>query len=140
MRIDDPVPGNAMPVGTHASSKEAAIPTLVLVRRLDGLTYRFDREPAQWNGRASYRRVDLPLWIRRSDTDGWAVVDAEGTANGWPMSGAMDPVLPPLVRWRSQKADKSYLYDLYDLRDPGHPAVGTGDPGEGGSALEVPAP
>lgn len=106
-----------MPVSENAPSREAVVDILVLVRRVDGLTYRFDREPEQWNGSLSYRRSDLPLWIRRTDTEGWAVVDADGTANGWPMSGAMDPAAPPLVSWRSKKGDTSYLYDL---RDAGH--------------------
>lgn len=114
MRIDDSVPGNAVPVSEHAPITEAVIDILALVRRLDGLTYRFDREPEQWNSQSSYRRADLPLWIRRTDTEGWAVVDADGTANGWPMSGAMDPAAPPLVSWRSKKGDASYLYDLLD--------------------------
>lgn len=144
MRIDSPVSANAAgagqdaaPIGEQPRLNEAVTGGLVLVRRLDGVTYRFDREPEQWNGRVSYRRIDLPLWIRRTDAEGWAVVDAQGVANGWPMSGAMDPVSPPLVSWRSQQGDKSYLYDL---RGPGHRAADERDPQLWGSTGAPPTP
>jgi hypothetical protein len=137
MRIDDTAPGNVVPVGEHAPITEAAIARLVLVRRLDGLTYRFDRELEQWNGQASYRRVDPPLWIRWTGLAGWAVVDAEGVANGWPMSGAMEPATPPVTSWRSEKGDKSYLYDL---RDPVHHPADESEPGQRGSGREAALP
>ncbi|MCW2602233.1 MAG: hypothetical protein JWN61_368 [Pseudonocardiales bacterium] len=86
--------------------------TLLLVRRLDGLIYRFEREPQEWNRRPSYRRSDLPLWIRWTDADGWVVLDEAGTPNGWPLSDARDSPQPPQTGWRSHKGAKSYLYDL----------------------------
>ena len=101
--------------------------TLLLVRRLDGLTYRFVRETDDRGGAPSYRRADLPLWMRGSRDHGWVVEDAAGVANGWPTAGALDPDWPPLVSWRSQKGPTSYLYDLRAAGDRPVPGADAGE-------------
>lgn len=83
------------------------------VRRVDGLTYRFLRDD-DFNGRPSFKRLDLDLWCRWFPERGWCTVDAHGTANSWPLSGRAggEEPFPPLGPWRSWKGGKSYLYDL----------------------------
>jgi len=91
---------------------------LLMVRRLDGLTYRFAREAQPFGGRASYRRTDVPVRIRWIGS-GWATVDEAGAANGWPIpADAAGPGgEPPRGPWRSRKGARSYLYDLIGSAD-----------------------
>jgi hypothetical protein len=85
------------------------------VRRLDGLVYRF-RQDGEFNGRPSFKRVDLDVWCRWLPERGWCTVGADGIGNSWPLLGqagqAGQEAFPPLGPWRSWKAGKSYLYDL----------------------------
>ncbi|MBO1417658.1 hypothetical protein [Streptomyces sp. FH025] len=84
-----------------------------LVRRLDGLVYRF-RLDGEFNGRPSFKRVDLDVWCRWVPERGWYTFGADGAGNGWPLVGraVREAALPPEGPWRSWKAGKSYLYDL----------------------------
>ncbi|MFJ9606185.1 hypothetical protein ACIRS1_07470 [Kitasatospora sp. NPDC101176] len=88
------------------------------VRRVDGLVYRF-REDGTFNGRPSYRRLDLDVRCRWLPERGWCTVDADGTANSWPLHGRSgEEEVPPRGPWRSWKAGRSYLYDLRRLDEP----------------------
>ncbi|MEU8511223.1 hypothetical protein AB0C76_06510 [Kitasatospora sp. NPDC048722] len=87
--------------------------SIEFVRRMDGLIYRFRRD-GLFNGRPSFKRLDLDLWCRWLPERGWCTIDAHGTANSWPLSGRTggEELSPPVGPWRSWKAGKSYLYDL----------------------------
>ncbi|MBV2152379.1 hypothetical protein [Kitasatospora sp. SUK 42] len=83
-----------------------------LVRRLDGLVYRF-RQDGEFNGRPSFKRVDLDVWCQWVPERGWCTFGADGVHNGWSLTGrAAQGAFPPEGPWRSWKAGKSYLYDL----------------------------
>ncbi|MFD8706068.1 hypothetical protein ACFV1W_26275 [Kitasatospora sp. NPDC059648] len=82
------------------------------VRRVDGLVYRYHQD-GEFNGRPSFKRVDLDVWCRWLPGRGWCTVGADGTPNGWPLDGSSGRGgFPPLGPWRSWKAGRSYLYDL----------------------------
>ncbi|MER7671624.1 hypothetical protein ABTY61_24640 [Kitasatospora sp. NPDC096128] len=86
--------------------------SIEFVRRADGLVYRY-RQDGEFNGRPSFRRVDLDVRCCWLPGRGWCTVGADGTPNGWPLAGrAAQGPLPPPGPWRSWKAGKSYLYDL----------------------------
>ncbi|MEU4114956.1 hypothetical protein AB0F71_10725 [Kitasatospora sp. NPDC028055] len=86
--------------------------SIEFVRRADGLVYRYRRD-GEFNGRPSFRRLDLDVWCRWLPERGWCTVGADGTANGWPLSGRTgEGPFPPLGPWRSWQAGRSYLYDL----------------------------
>ncbi|MFH8379324.1 hypothetical protein ACH4E7_00015 [Kitasatospora sp. NPDC018058] len=88
------------------------------VRRLDGLVYRY-RQDGEFNGRPSFKRVDLDVWCRWLPERGWCTVGADGIGNGWPLLGQTgEEAFPPLGPWRSWKAGKSYLYDLRRTDQP----------------------
>ncbi len=40
------------------------------------------------------------------------VTDTEGTVTGWPLDEVGDGSAPPAGRWRSEKGEKSYEYEL----------------------------
>ncbi|MFB7667404.1 hypothetical protein ACFC1R_26260 [Kitasatospora sp. NPDC056138] len=93
--------------------------SIEFVRRLDGLVYRFRRD-GTFNGRPSFKRLDLELWCRWLPERGWCTVGADGVANSWPLSGRTgQEMFPPLGPWRSWKAGKSYLYDLRRIDEAG---------------------
>ncbi|MFF2141756.1 hypothetical protein [Kitasatospora sp. NPDC058190] len=88
------------------------------VRRLDGLVYRY-RQNGEFNGRPSFKRVDLDVWCRWLPERGWCTVGVDGIGNGWPLLGRTgEGAFPPLGPWRSWKAGKSYLYDLRRIDGP----------------------
>ena len=75
----------------------------------DGVVYRFEPEagsPARW------KRTGLDLWCEFHHGRGWAIADSTGTVLGWPLSSDGDEDVPPAGRWRSQKGEKSYEYEL----------------------------
>ncbi|MFJ1933150.1 MULTISPECIES: hypothetical protein [unclassified Kitasatospora] len=104
--------------------------SIEFVRRLDGLVYHF-RADGVFNGRPSYRRVDLDVWCRWLPERGWCTVGADGVANSGPLAGRTgdQELIPPLGPWRSWKAGRSYLYDLRRVDDPG----GSGTAGADGT-------
>ncbi|MEV7602022.1 hypothetical protein AB0O91_32110 [Kitasatospora sp. NPDC089797] len=75
--------------------------SIAFVRRADGLVYRYRRE-GEFNGRPAFKRLDLDVWCRWLPGRGWCTVGADGTANGWPLSGRSGqgafPPLGPLFR------------------------------------------
>ncbi|MFH9352903.1 hypothetical protein [Kitasatospora sp. NPDC017646] len=86
--------------------------SIEFVRRVDGLVCRY-RPDGEFNGRPSFKRLDLDVWCRWLPGRGWCTVGADGSANGWPLHGRSGQgMFPPLGPWRSWKAGKSYLYDL----------------------------
>ncbi|MFF9646113.1 hypothetical protein [Kitasatospora aureofaciens] len=86
--------------------------SIEFVRRVDGLVHRYRRD-GEFNGRPSFKRVDLDVWCRWLPGRGWCTVGADGAANGWPLHGGSDDGrFPPPGPWRSWKAGRSYLYDL----------------------------
>jgi hypothetical protein len=83
------------------------------VRQSDGLIYRFEREAADVNGRPAYRRTDGVVACVWLVGEGWCVVDNDGQPNGWPVDdSSAGSITPPVTRWRSAKAGRSYLYEL----------------------------
>ena len=81
-----------------------------LVRRADGVRYRFEHD-GERNGRPRYRRVDEAVDCCWVPPTGWCTVDRDGVENGWPL--VPDVASRPVAgAWRSAKAGRSYLYDL----------------------------
>lgn len=84
-----------------------------LIRRMDGLIYRFAADP---NAARVYRRADRPdLAITWEDVLGWVMRDPlTGALTGrvWDIDAADQPAEPPATVWVTAKGDKSYIYDL----------------------------
>ena len=83
-----------------------------LVRRLDGLSYRFLPDAC---GR--FFREDRPdLTIHRDGGLGWIAGNVAGgpvTGMVWGMPAGLQPTIaPPAGPWVSQKEGRSYIYDL----------------------------
>jgi hypothetical protein len=82
-------------------------------RRTDAVVYRFEPTTPR-EGRPAWKRVDLGLWLAWLPAKGWCIVDAQGITSGKP-SGvelADQHGEPPEGEWLSEKAGKSYVYDL----------------------------
>ncbi|MGH3644304.1 MAG: hypothetical protein ACRDUX_35395, partial [Mycobacterium sp.] len=90
---------------------------LRFVRRVDGLTYEFEREADPVYGHPSFRRVDAELYCRRLPEFGWCVVDSVRTVTSRPFDDAGVGDLPPEGAWVSRKGNGSYVYDLHRLPD-----------------------
>jgi hypothetical protein len=83
------------------------------VRRLDGVSYRFELS-APREGYPAWKRADVDLWLTRLPRSGWCVMDARGdiTSRPWNVEIADQGKEPPEGEWLSKKGDKSYVYDL----------------------------
>jgi len=90
-----------------------AAPSYEFHRRVDPLVYRFE-PTAPLAERPTWRRADLPLWLRWQPGTGWCTVDDQGVVNSrpWNVELADQGEQPPLGEWLSKKGDKSYVYDL----------------------------
>ena len=90
-----------------------------LIRRSDGLIYRFAAHPDQSR---TYLRADrADLAITWEDALGWVMRDpTTGALTGrvWDIEVTDQPARPPAAVWVTAKGDKSYVYDLrYDAAE-----------------------
>jgi len=91
-----------------------SIETFELRRQIDGLVYRFHRQPGP-DGSPAYKREDRDLWIVKTEHCGWiSVLPEDGAISGrsWEVAPDEQGDAPPEGIWVSRKGAKSYVYDL----------------------------
>lgn len=86
---------------------------LRFIRRVDGLTYEFARDPST-DRYPSFTRIDKPeIRCRHLPEYGWVVCNDRGEVTSRPFEDPGLGELPPEGVWVSFKGDRSYVYDAH---------------------------